>query len=90
MAKHAKASTRIYKEMRSMSKSCTKHTPTRGIPKPPPQSLAFCPMDLDIVGPFLKAIGNKKYLLVSIDYFTKWVEAESITNIRDVDVKKFF
>ena len=39
--------------------------------------------------PFPKAIGNKKYLLVSIDYFTKWVETEPLANIRDVDVKKF-
>ena len=24
-----------------------------------------------------------------MDYFTKWVEAEPLANIRDVDVKKF-
>ena len=24
-----------------------------------------------------------------MDYFTKWVEAEALANIRDVDVKKF-
>ena len=34
-------------------------------------------------------VGNKRYLLVGIDYFTKWVEAESLVNIRDVDAKKF-
>ena len=39
--------------------------------------------------PFPKAVGNKKYLLVGTDYFTKWVEAEPLANIRDVDVKKF-
>ena len=44
----------------------------------------------DIVDPFLKAIGNKKYLLVGIDYFTKWVEAEPLANIKDVDARKFF
>ena len=32
---------------------------------------------------------NKKYLLVGIDYFTKWVEAEPQANIRDVDAKRF-
>ena len=34
-------------------------------------------------------MGNKKYLLVGIDYFTKWVEAELLANIRDVDAKRF-
>ena len=24
-----------------------------------------------------------------MDYFTKWVEAEALANIRDVDIKKF-
>ena len=44
---------------------------------------------MDIVGPFPKELGNKKYLLVGIDYFTKWVKTESLANIRDVDVKRF-
>ena len=41
------------------------------------------------MGPFPKAVGNKKYLLISTDYFTKWVEAEPLANIRDVDAKRF-
>ena len=41
------------------------------------------------MGPFPKTVGNKKYLLVYTDYFTKWVEAEPLANIRDVDVKRF-
>ena len=39
------------------------------------------------MGPFPKTIGNKKYLLVGTDYFTKWVGAEPLGNIRDVDAK---
>ena len=27
--------------------------------------------------------------MVATDYFTKWVEAKALANIRDVDVKKF-
>ena len=44
---------------------------------------------MDIVRPFPKAAENKRYLLVGTDYFTKWVKAEPLVNIRDVDVKKF-
>ena len=29
------------------------------------------------------------FVLVVVDYFTKWVEAKALANIRDVDVKKF-
>ena len=44
---------------------------------------------MDIVGLFPKVAGNKRYLLVGTDYFTKWVEAESLANIRDADAKRF-
>ena len=50
----------------------------------------FAQWGLNIVGPFPKAAGNKRYLLVGTDYFTKWVEAEPLANIKDVNAKKFF
>ena len=36
-------------------------------------------------------MGNRRFVLVAVDYFTKWVEAEAevLVNIRNVDVKKF-
>ena len=43
---------------------------------------------MDIVGPFSKAVGNKRWLLVGKDYFTKWVETEPLANIRDMDAKR--
>ena len=36
------------------------------------------------MGPFPKTVGNKKYFIVCTDYFTKWVEAEPLANIKDV------
>ena len=33
----------------------------------------FAQWGLDILGPFPKAAGNKRFLLVGTDYFTKWV-----------------
>ena len=49
----------------------------------------FAQWGLDIVGPFPKAAENKRYLLVDIDYFTKWVKVEPLANIRDTDAKRF-
>ena len=45
---------------------------------------------MDIVRPFPKVAGNKRYLLVGTNCFTKWVKAEPLANIRDVDVEMFF
>ena len=42
-----------------------------------------------MIGPFPRAPGNKRYVVVAMDYFTKWIEAEALVNIRDVDAKKF-
>ena len=41
------------------------------------------------MGSFPKAAGNRQWLLVGTDYFTKWVEAESLVNIRDLNAKRF-
>ncbi|XP_075665519.1 uncharacterized protein LOC142635206 [Castanea sativa] len=49
----------------------------------------FAKWGLDIVGPFPRATGNRRWLLVGTDYFTKWVEAKPLANIRDADAKKF-
>ena len=41
------------------------------------------------MGPFPRAIGNKRFVIVAIDYFIKWVVAEALASIHDIDVKKF-
>ena len=46
-------------------------------------------MGLRHCGTISQCSGKQKNLLVGIDYFTKWVEAEPLTNIRDVDAKRF-
>ena len=56
-----------------------------GVLNPLSNPWPFAQWGLDIVGPFLKAAG---YLLVGTDYFTKWVEAEPLANIKDVDAKR--
>ncbi|GJX11133.1 NYNRIN-like protein [Tanacetum coccineum] len=44
---------------------------------------------MDIVGPLLEAPGKIKYLIVAIDYFTKWLEAKPVTSITGKQVKNF-
>ncbi|GKB13663.1 reverse transcriptase domain-containing protein [Tanacetum coccineum] len=36
---------------------------------------------MDIVGPLPEAPGKIKYLIVAVDYFTKWIEAKAVTSI---------
>ncbi|XP_075481215.1 uncharacterized protein LOC142521926 [Primulina tabacum] len=51
-----------------------------------------CPFDqwgIDIVGTFLIAYAQKNFLLVAVDYFSKWLEAEPLARITENDVLKF-
>ena len=54
---------------------CQRYAPSihkpGGILNPLSSPWPFAQWGLDIVGPFPKAMGNKKYLLVCTDYFTK-------------------
>ena len=49
----------------------------------------FMQWGLDIIGPLPWATGNRRFVLVAVDYFTKQAEAEALANIQDVDIKKF-
>nr|KYP33430.1 Retrovirus-related Pol polyprotein from transposon opus [Cajanus cajan] len=49
----------------------------------------FAMWGMDILGPFPIAKGQCKFLLVAVDYFTKWVEAEPLSNITAANVQKF-
>ncbi|XP_073153652.1 uncharacterized protein [Henckelia pumila] len=48
--------------------------------------VSSCPFDqwgMDIVGHFLVDPAQKKFLLVEVDYFSKWVEAEPLARITE-------
>ena len=72
---------------------CQKHAPIPHVPsetlKPILGPWPFAQWDMDIVGPLLAAAAQKKFLLVAMDYFSKWVEAEAYASIKDKDVTKF-
>ena len=49
----------------------------------------FAQWGIDIVGPLPQGKGQVKFLLVAIDYFTKWVEAEALATITKVRIQNF-
>nr|GEY67140.1 reverse transcriptase domain-containing protein [Tanacetum cinerariifolium] len=44
---------------------------------------------IDIVGPLLEGHDKVKFLIVAIDYFTKWIEAKHVAAITRSQIKKF-
>ena len=49
----------------------------------------FAQWGMDILGPFPLALGGHKFLFVTIDYFTKWVEAEPTAQMTEHKAKDF-
>ncbi|KAL0361941.1 UNVERIFIED_CONTAM: hypothetical protein Sradi_3878600 [Sesamum radiatum] len=64
------------------------HTPAVGIELVIP-AWPFDHWGLDIIGPFPPAQGQKKFVLVAVDHFTKWIEAEPLTLITEETIIKF-
>ncbi|GJV68887.1 reverse transcriptase domain-containing protein [Tanacetum coccineum] len=44
---------------------------------------------IDIAGPFLEGPGKVKFLIVAIDYFTKWIKGKPVATIIGNQIKKF-
>ena len=67
------------------------------MPHQPPEQLTtitlpwpFMKWGMDIVGKMSIAPGQRIYMLVLTDYFTKWVKAKAFHQVRDIEVKKQF
>jgi IS30 family transposase len=43
-----------------------------------------------LLGPLPPAQGNLKYLVVAVEYFSKWIEAKPLATITSVMFQKFF
>ncbi|GKC42070.1 reverse transcriptase domain-containing protein [Tanacetum coccineum] len=73
-------------------KDCQIHRP---VPRQPQQPLTpitapwpFYKWGIDIAGPFPEGPGKVKFLIVAMDYFTKWIEAKAVATISGTQVKK--
>ncbi|XP_075655237.1 uncharacterized protein LOC142625473 [Castanea sativa] len=86
----------MQKDAQTYVKACDKCQRFSNAIKQPTEELTpittpwpFAQWGLDIMGPFLVAIRQLKYLVVGIDYFTKWVEAEVLATITEKTVRSF-
>ncbi|XP_050241072.1 uncharacterized protein LOC126689967 [Quercus robur] len=77
-------------------KACDKCQRFSNVPRQPSEYLTpmmapwpFAQWGLDILGPFPLGTRQMKFLVVGIDYFTKWVEAEPLAHITQQNVKNF-
>ncbi|GJU49630.1 reverse transcriptase domain-containing protein [Tanacetum coccineum] len=78
----------MHRDARDMIKKCNDCQVHRPIPRQPQQELTpitspwpFHKWGIDIAGPFPVAAGGLKFLIVAIDYFTKWIEARAVATI---------
>ena len=74
-------------------RSCQVHSNVPTVPQVELTSIVapwpFFRWGIDIVVPFPEAPGKVKFLVVAIDYFTKWVEAEPLATISGEKICKF-
>jgi hypothetical protein len=45
---------------------------------------------LDLLGLLPPAQGNLKYVVVAVEYFSKWIEAKPLATITSITAQKFF
>jgi len=66
-------------------KKCQQHTDCYNAPPEELRSIyspwPFHTWGIDILGPFPLAVREMKYLVVAIEYFTKWIETEPVAHI---------
>ncbi|KAI0489255.1 hypothetical protein KFK09_029097 [Dendrobium nobile] len=49
----------------------------------------FAQWGIDIMEPFPIATRQRKFIILAVDYFTKWVEAETLAKITEANAKQF-
>ncbi|KAK4403109.1 hypothetical protein Sango_1051600 [Sesamum angolense] len=64
------------------------HTPA-ALMQPIPNPCPFDQWGMDLVGKLPRAMGQREYLIVAVDYFSKWVEAEPLSRISEKEIIKF-
>ncbi|GJS51271.1 reverse transcriptase domain-containing protein [Tanacetum coccineum] len=86
----------MHKDARALIRACQDCQVHKPVLRNPQQNLTpitspwpFYKWGIDIAGPFPEGPGKVKFLIVAIDYFTKWIEAKSVATITGNQIKKF-
>ncbi|GFZ01032.1 hypothetical protein Acr_14g0006670 [Actinidia rufa] len=72
---------------------CQRFTPVSRLPHtemvPMSSPWPFAQWGIDILGPLPQAPLQRKFLIVAIDYFTKWIEAQPLAKITEKNTRDF-
>ncbi|GJX90909.1 reverse transcriptase domain-containing protein [Tanacetum coccineum] len=86
----------MHKDARALIRACQDCQVHKPVPRNPQQKLTpitspwpFYKWGIDIAGPFSEGPGKVKFLIVAMDYFTKWIEAKPVATITGNQIKKF-
>ena len=86
----------MLKDAQAYVKACDKYQRFSNLIRQPSEELTpmtapwpFTQWGLDILGPFPTALRQLKFLVVGIDYFIKWVEAEALATITEKNIQNF-
>nr|GEZ91790.1 reverse transcriptase domain-containing protein [Tanacetum cinerariifolium] len=78
----------MHKDAHDMIRKCSNCQIHRPVTRHPQQPLTpitdpwlFYKWGINIAGPFSEGTGKVKFLIVAIDYFTKWIEAKAVATI---------
>ncbi|GKC62865.1 reverse transcriptase domain-containing protein, partial [Tanacetum coccineum] len=86
----------MHKDARALIRACQDCQVHKPVLRNPQQKLTpitspwpFYKWGIDIARPFSEGPGNVKFLIVAMDYFTKWIDAKPVATITGNQIKKF-
>nr|GEZ51239.1 reverse transcriptase domain-containing protein [Tanacetum cinerariifolium] len=86
----------MHRDARTLIRACQDCQVYKPVPRNPQQKLTpitspwlFYKWGIDIAGPFPEGPGKVKFLIVSMDYFIKWIEAKPVATITSNQFKIF-
>jgi hypothetical protein len=86
----------MQEDVKEQVKKCERCQRHASIPHIPPEELhnllaswPFHTWGMDILVPFHKAPRHLKFLIVAVDFFTKWVEVEPLATITSARIQAF-